>query len=377
MVPVLRAGSVAGIPLRIHPLWFLVVALLTSARAGSYYPDAVPGIAPGAAAALGLATVLGLFGSVVAHELGHALVARRDGVEIEEIDLWPLGGIARVKRLPDTPRGELRMALAGPAVSVALALGLTAVGAGVPRHGALALREALLYLGFLNGVLAVFNLVPALPLDGGRVAHALLWRRTGDRDAATVRAAAAGRYFGWLFVAVGVTSLFAGTAPGPWLAVIGTFVLLAANAEARDAVIHATFAAVPARELMTPQPDVVSEFATVAQAETVFTADRHAALPVVGMNGAVTGLVTLADVAGVPRAGRDGMLVGSITHRDADLCIGTAGDVAELLRRPAFATIGRAVVVDGDGLAVGILSVSDVERELRHRRLLAAAAADG
>lgn len=370
----LRAGRLAGIPIAIHPLWFAVVALFTIALGDGYYPDVVPGIAPGAALALGLATVLGLFASVVAHELGHALVARRDGVEIEEIDLWPLGGIARMKALPATPKAELRMALAGPAVSVLLAFALAAVAAAIPRDGALALREALGYLALLNAILAAFNLIPALPLDGGRVAHALLWKRSGRRDQSTLWAARAGRVFGWLFVAIGLTSLVVGAGPGPWLALIGAFILVASAAEARQAIVHETFDGVPASELMTERPDVVSEFATVGQAAEQFAQHRHTALPVVGTAGAAVGLVALTDVAHVPAADRHGLLVGTITRRDPGLLIQASDGVAELLQRPAFAEVGRAVVVDTHDQPIGIVSITDVQSEMRSRSLLGSGA---
>jgi Zn-dependent protease len=346
------------------------VALFTVALGDSYYPDVVPGISHGAALALGFATVIGLFASVVAHELGHAVVARRDGVVIEEIDLWPLGGIARMKALPDTADAELRMAVAGPAVSVVLALTLTAAAAATPRHGALALHESLGYLGLLNGILAVFNLIPALPLDGGRVAHALLWKRSGQRDEATLQAARAGRFFGWLFVAFGLTSLLSGVGSGLWLAAIGAFVLFASAAEARQAIVHEAFDGVPARALMSAEPDVVREHATVLQAAEQFAQSRHTAMPVVDAAGTAVGLVSLTDVARVHPGDRRDVLVASIMRRDGDLRIEAGDDVAELLQRPVFAEVGRAVVVDDAGRPVGIVSITDVESELRSRALL-------
>lgn len=366
----LRVGRLAGIPVAIHPLWFLVVALFTVTLGDNYYPDVVPGISHGAALALGLATVLGLFASVVAHELGHALVARRDGVVIEEIDLWPLGGIARMKALPDTAAAELRMALAGPAVSVALAVVLLGAAAVTPRHGALALHESLSYLGLLNGILAVFNLAPALPLDGGRVAHAVLWMRSGRRDESTVRAARVGRVFGWFFVALGFMGLMAGAGSGLWLAVIGVFVLFGSAAESRAAVVHEAFEGVPARALMTAEPDVIRELTSVAHAAAQFGQRHHHAMPVVDVTGTAAGLVLLTDVAQVPPLERQSVLVASITRRDPELRISATEDVAELLQRPVFAEVGRAVVVDADGRPVGIVSITDVEGELRNRALL-------
>lgn len=366
----LRLGRLAGIPVLLHPLWFAVVALMTAVLGADYYPSAVPGIVPAAAYALALATVLGLFASVLAHELGHALVARRDGVEIERIDLWPLGGIARMRELPRTAGAELRMALAGPAVSVALCAVLAGAALAVPAQGARALHEALAYLGLLNGILAVFNLVPALPLDGGRVAHAIVWMRRGDRDSATIAAAAAGRAFGWLFVAVGLGSWIAGAPPGPWFAVIGAFVLVVAAAEARAAVLHQVFGGRPARTLMTPRPATVPETATMQEVAERLAAVRHVALPVVDADLRVIGLITAADVAAVPVADRNRMLAAAAAHRDPALIVTADADVGELLERPAFAEVGRAVVVDRRRRARGIVSITDVERALQGRSLV-------
>ena len=312
--------------------------------------------------------------SVIAHELGHSLVARRDGVEIEEIDLWPLGGVARMRKMPSTPAAELRMALAGPAVSVVLAGALASMALAVPRHGALALHEALAYLALLNGILAVFNMVPALPLDGGRVAHAIVWSRGGDRDQATIRSAAAGRAFGWIFVAIGIGSWLSGTAPGPWFAVIGAFVLIAARAEQRSAIVHQAFGGVVASHLMSEHPDVISEDATVTDAAADLARGRHTAMPVVDGHGRVVGLISIDDVARIPAARRDGSLVGSVARRDPTLLIAPGTDVAELLEVPAFVELGRAVITDRGGRAQGVLSITDVERALRGMTLIGSGA---
>lgn len=366
----LQIGRLAGIPIAIHPLWFAIVALFTVALGADYYPSAVPGIEPSAAYALGLATVLALFASVVAHELGHALVARRDGVEIEEIELWPLGGVARMRTMPGTPVAELRMALAGPAVSVGLALTLIGIALAVPRDGALALREALAYLGLLNGVLAIFNMVPALPLDGGRVAHAIIWWRGGDRDRATLYSSVAGRAFGWFFVTIGVASWLSGTAPGPWLAVIGIFVLVAASAEQRSAIVHQAFGGVSADQLMSKNPAVISEVATVMEAVNRLARERHTAMPVVDRDRRAVGVVSVADLARVAVDQRDRMVVSAVMQSNPELFVAPKADVAELLEAPAFVEVGRAVVTDGCGRPDGILSITDVERALRGLSLI-------
>ena len=163
----------------VSPLWLIIVALITWSLGASYYPGQVHGITPAASYALGLGSALLLFASILAHEAGHALVARRRGVEIEEIDLWLLGGVARMSRRPKSAGDELSFALAGPAVTAVIAAIFGAATLALPasarrrceQWSATRPRSTLLILGF--------NLVPAFPLDGGRVARALLWRRSG------------------------------------------------------------------------------------------------------------------------------------------------------------------------------------------------------
>ena len=164
------------------------------------------GIAPVAAYGLGLLSALLLFASILLHELGHALVARRNGVEIEEIDLWLLGGVARMAGYPKTAGAELRFAIAGPAVTLAIAAALRGGRAWrCPASAPAALRAVVEYQAFVNLAILVFNLLPAFPLDGGRVARALIWGRIGDVDRATGIAASIGRGFGFGMIALGVS----------------------------------------------------------------------------------------------------------------------------------------------------------------------------
>jgi Zn-dependent protease len=226
-----RIGRLAGIPIGIQPLWLMIVALITWQLGAAYYPDAVDGIAPLAAYALGLLSALLLFASILLHELGHAVVARRHGVEIEEIDLWLLGGVARMSGQPRTAGDELRFAIAGPAVTLAIAVLFGAIALGLSSSGATALRAVVEYQAFVNTAILVFNMVPAFPLDGGRVARALLWGWTHDLGRATAAAAAAGRALGYAMIALGVFATAAGAFGGIWLALVGFFVVVAARAE--------------------------------------------------------------------------------------------------------------------------------------------------
>ena len=165
----IRIGRLAGIPIGFQPLWFLIVALITWGLGAAYYPDEAPGIAPVAAYALGLLSALLLFASILLHELGHAVVARRHGVEIEEIDLWLLGGVARMKGYPHEARDELRFALAGPLVTLVVAAAFWITAAVLPASTPAAIEALITSQAIINTAILFFNLIPAPPLDGGTV----------------------------------------------------------------------------------------------------------------------------------------------------------------------------------------------------------------
>jgi Zn-dependent protease len=296
----IRIGRIAGIPVGISPWWLVIVALLTWSLSTDYADLAtVPAVA------LGLGAVLCLFAGILAHEFGHALVARRAGIEIEEIDLWLLGGVARMRSQPRRAADELRFALAGPAVTVVLA---AIFGVAAMLLGPGTLRTFVTYQAEVNAALAAFNLLPALPLDGGRVARALLWRRTGDFRRATAIAARAGRWSGFGMVYFGLLATLGGAVGGVWLAMIGLFLVAAAGAERRMAEFEAALEGLSVRDLKRPlTPDMPTGTPAIAPDEP---ANR-------------------------------------------------------LLELPAFLTHGRAVVVDTDGLPLGVVHMTDLERRLR------------
>jgi Zn-dependent protease len=168
----LRIARIAGIPVGVSPWWLAIVALITWSLGASYFPEVIHGIRPTASYALGLASALLLFASILAHELGHALVARRCGVEVEEIDLWLLGGVSRMRGEAHDPRDELRYALAGPAVSAAIAACFGAAALLLPSSAPAAVSALIEYQAFVNGLILAFNLLPAFPLDGGELMSA-------------------------------------------------------------------------------------------------------------------------------------------------------------------------------------------------------------
>lgn len=232
-----RLGRLAGIPVGLNWTLVVIAGLLTVTLANGVLPFLATG-QPAAAYWLAGAAGAALFlGSIVAHELGHAVVAQRHGVPVHEITLWLLGGVAKLGREPATPRAELRIALAGPAVSVAIGAAGLATAAAFAAAGAPALLVGLLgWLGLVNLVLAAFNLLPASPLDGGRVLRGLLWRRHGDRVRATLTASRAGRFLGTAMIVSGLANTFLGVGYGTlWTVLLGWFLVSAAAAEERMA----------------------------------------------------------------------------------------------------------------------------------------------
>lgn len=360
----IRIGRLAGIPIGVQPLWIVIVALITWSLGAVYFPDQVDGIAPVAAYGLGLLSALLLFASILLHELGHALVARRNGVEIEEIDLWLLGGVARMAGYPRTAGAELRFAIAGPAVTLAIAAAFGAIAALLPSSAPAALRALVEYQAFINLAILAFNLLPAFPLDGGRVARALIWGRIGDIERATKIAASIGRGFGYAMIALGIAGTAAGAFGGIWLALVGFFVIVAARAEEKGLHVRIAFSGREAGRLMTsPAIAIPADLSVAAAIDDYFVRHRHTAFPVTDDAGLV-GLVNLEAVEQVPAARRAETPVGQIAIDDPSLVIDEHQDVAELLERPAFQRVGRAIVLT-PGNEFGIVSITDVNQVMR------------
>jgi len=361
-----RVGRVAGIPIGIHPLWLVIVGLITWGLGSTYFPDADPGLSATAAYALGLVSALGLFAGILLHELAHAVVARRHGIEVEEIDLWLLGGVSRLEGEAQAPADELRFAAAGPAATavivVVLAIVWIAIQGYLPAWG----RALLYYALFINVAILVFNLLPAFPLDGGRIARSLMWRHHGDRDRATAAAARLGRAFGWGIVVLGILAMFAGFIDGLWFAMLGGFLIVAAGAEAQASIVAHALGDRTAADLMSAPAVSLPGTLTVADAiELGFARYLFSAFPVTDSEGRAIGIVTQGDVRALPEPQRDTTALITIAHRDPELRLDPSRNATTLLSDPVFRRVGRAVVVDTAGRPIGVVSVTDIQRRLR------------
>jgi Zn-dependent protease/predicted transcriptional regulator len=374
----IRIARIAGIPVGVSPWWLVIVALFTWLLGASYFPEVVHGISPGASYALGLASVLLLFASILAHEFGHALVARRHGIEIEEIDLWLLGGVSRMRGEAHDPGDELRYAIAGPAVTLVIAACFGVAAALLPSSTPEVVRALVEYQAFVNVAILVLNLLPAFPLDGGRVLRSLLWRRSGQIGPATERAASVGRGFGYVMIALGGLELLSGAPEGLWLALIGFFIVMAAGQQAMGAQVQAALSGVHASELMSSPVVSIPERTSATQASAEwFVPYRYTAFPVIDDHGRTVGLLSLPQLERLSPAQRATRWVREIADRDPNLMVSGDEDLSRLLERPAFARVGRAVVIDEFGRPVGLVSITDVQRTLRATRLADRPAGDG
>src|SRR5919109_1437803 len=257
-------GRIAGVRFGVNWSWLVVFALIVWTWATGVFPDTNPGLSDATYVAMAIVAAVVFFASLVAHELGHALVARREGMEIEGITLWLFGGVARFKGMFPSAGAEFRIAIAGPLVSLAIGGGfaLIAWGLGLPA----AVEGVSFWLGYINLSLLVFNLLPALPLDGGRILRAALWRVRRDFLWATRVAAETGRATGLLIIAAGfVLFLLGGMFGGAWLAFLGWFVLSAAGAEARQAQAQTAISGLSVRDLMVADPHTAERDATIAE----------------------------------------------------------------------------------------------------------------
>ena len=369
----LTIARVYGIPVRIDYRWFAVVALSVWLIASNLQNHAIqvgnvrlPPHAPIVAWLLGLITTAGLFLSVFGHELAHALMARAEGIEIEEIVLHPFGGLARLKSEPQNPRAEFRIAFAGPASSFLFAL-LAFAGAKIAAVGN---YEATVVVFFLiasgNLLLALFNLFPGYPLDGGRVLRALLWRRTGNIVDATRKAGICGILIGGVLVLFGVYILVAPnwrpSQPyfmGAWSILVGLFLLDAAVKvvkSARDVELATVADAMSA-------PFAIEPGLTVRRlVDDVLSLHRQTSFPV-AVKGRLHGILSLEDLKSLPRERWAATSVQTVMRpvaRKLWVSPSTTLDSAQELMKANG--VGSLAVVDAKGTLVGFLQSGRLKR---------------
>jgi Zn-dependent protease len=361
--PTFQLGRIAGVRIGVNWSWLIVFALIVWSLAAAVFPSQNPGFSDGEYIAMAVVAALLFFVSLLLHELGHALQARRDGVEIEGINLWLFGGVAQFKGGFPSAGAEFRIAIAGPLVSLALGILFVVVAAfaGLPN----AVDGVVAWLGFTNLILLAFNMLPALPLDGGRVLRSALWHFRGDLQWATWVASGVGRGFGFLFIGLGVFMLIVeGAFSGAWLAFIGWFLLQAATAEARYVATKQALDGLRVRDLMIREPVTVEADLSLGQfMDDIAWSRRYTTYPVLE-RGRPIGLLAFRSVASVPRDEwntsrvRDTMIPREeVPELDED------EPAIDALAELSASEVNRGLVVDGERLA-GFISITDLARAL-------------
>lgn len=356
-------GRIAGVRVRIHWSLLVVFTLIVWSLGSGVFPSQNPGHSDGAYLAMAVAAAVLFFASLLLHEFGHARQALREGMEIEGITLWLFGGVAQFKGRFPSAGAEFRVAGAGPVVSLVLGIVFVLVAlAGLPS----ALDGVAAWLGYINLSLLVFNLLPALPLDGGRLLRAALWHRRGDLAWATSIAAGIGRGFGYLFIGIGIAMfILQGSFSGAWLAFIGWFLLGAASAEARYIAAEEALEGVRVRDLMVTDPVTVDADLSLGQfMDDVARSRRFTTYPVLE-GGRPIGLLAFSSVAAVPRSEWDTKRVREVMIPADELPQLTEGERAfDALADLSSPTTNRGLVIENGRLA-GLLSITDLARALQ------------
>jgi Zn-dependent protease len=367
-----RIGRVAGIDIAIHPSWLIIALLVVWSLAVVQLPEESRGWSQTQYWIVASVTALLFFASVLAHELSHAVLARRLGLRVKGITLFIFGGATQIDAEAARARDEALIALAGPLTSLVLGGLLFAGAAVVEQEQARVLFE---WLGFINVALGVFNLIPGFPMDGGRVLRAILWRVRGDRLVATRNAATVGRAFAFLLVigGVGLAITTGQLFNGLWLALIGWFLSNAAEATATQAGIERSLRGVRVRDVMDAEPPSVSPNEPVSDLiNERLLRGEHRSFLVRHDDGGLAGIVTLDDVRRVPREERDRRRVTDVMTRYAQLAtVGPDEPVVEALRMLQEREVAQLpVVVDGGRTVVGLLTRGGILRTLEARMKL-------
>jgi Zn-dependent protease len=374
---------VRGIRIAVDWSWFLVLFLVIF-WLSQFYGDVLGESSSSSTPfLLAVLSAFGFFASIVAHELGHAFVAMRNGIGITSIQLWIFGGMARMDRESDTPATEFKVAVAGPLVTLAIVVVLSAIG--VAAEGADGFWKAVLiesdsgvsgamamigWLASINFLVLVFNLLPAFPMDGGRIVRAIAWARNGDRTAATRTAAGLGRVFAYLFIGGGLAMVFTGYVfGGIWLALIGIVINGSARAASAQTRITAPIEGKRVADVMDREPVAIPGELSVEQAlDEYFLRYRWSWFPVVDTAHRFKGLVIRDSADKIPETDRATALIAELVERDSDdgtFQVSEDAPLDTLLVNRTMRRFGAVMAVDADGRLSGVITAEQVGRALR------------
>jgi Zn-dependent protease/CBS domain-containing protein len=357
-----KIGKIKGILIEVNASWFVIFALVTYTLASGYFPVYYPDFDSTTRWVSSSVIALLFFVSVLLHELSHSLVSLKLGMPVKRITLFIFGGIAQIEQEPDEPMKELKMAIAGPAMSIFLfglffLLSIIFKNFGAPEAAIVSLD----YLSTINLSLAIFNLVPAFPLDGGRVLRAIIWRFSGNLQKSTKITSAMGSIFGYFLIAFGVLLLLNNyIINGIWLVFIGWFINQMSKDSYQSMLLSDIFDKINIREFMTGKVVTVDRSISVQElVDNYFYKYKFAIFPV-SQDGRIIGIVSAANVKQIETGARSQTTVGSITTPLSDKLIISPDDiVSTAMTRLRSNGIGRVLVMDQDNL-LGIVSNTDI-----------------
>lgn len=364
MQPTVVFGRIRGIPIGAHWSALVGVGFLAVLLVTTVLPFSAPGRDLGVYALTATATAVAFVLSLLAHEVAHALVALRCGLQVRRITVWLLGGVSELRGNAPEPGVEMRIAVVGPLVSLGLGGLFTGLAVMVGAAGwATLITASLGWLGTMNLVIGVFNLLPGTPLDGGRLLHGLIWRLTGDRARATREATSAGQLLGAVLAGFGVVLAVTGRFDGLWLVLVGWFIAGSSTGERAHATIVETLAGLTVGDVMSTAPVVIPDRWSVQEVLRHLAGpegSRHRAFPIVDLAGHPVGVVGLTDLVTVPVPARPRTAVRDLV-RTPPLVLTPTDPLERVLERPP--TSGRdLVVVTDEARVVGVVSGGDLER---------------
>ena len=372
--------TVGGIRIAVDWSWFIVLFLVIFWLNGFYesLPSAdTSSIGP---FVLALLSAVGFFGSILLHELGHAVVAIRNGIGITSIRLWIFGGLAEMDRESDSPGTEFKVAAAGPAATAAIAVVLVAIGTAFSGSsafsnalmfrvdsGASGLMAMVAWLAAVNVIVLFFNLLPAYPMDGGRITRAIAWKLTGSRGSATRFAAGLGRIFGYAFIGLGVALALTGPVfSGVWLALIGFVIVGAAKAASNETRFSERLEGVTVGDVMDPSPVVIPSDTPAERAlEDYFLRYGWSWFPVAGPDGRFLGMIERESVEAVDEVARSATPAGELVDSDSvGFHIRADAPLDSMLGNPDMRRFGAMMVTDASGRLTGVITVEQLGRAL-------------
>jgi len=365
----IKLFSLFGFEVSIDASWIIIALLVTWSLAVGFFPAYYPDLGAPTYWRMAAVGAVGLFASIIFHEFWHSMVARRMGLQMKGITLFLLGGVAEMADEPRTARVELWMAAAGPLSSIVLGLafwGLYSLGQGAGWPATV--MGVLAYLALINFILAAFNLLPAFPLDGGRIVRSLLWHWKKDLAWATRVASSVGAVFGAILIGLGILNMLAGALVGGlWYLIIGMFLRGAARTSYRQVIMRQRLQGQTVRDYMVREPVTVSPSLPLSELVEEFIYKHHHDMYPVMENGRLLGAVRIKDVRQVPREERDRRRVADVFKPlSEEMTLPPDMDMSAALGRMSSSGVSRFLVVE-DGHLAGIVTLKDVSAAIAVR----------